>query len=105
MKNNYYLITNQRIIIAERSSEEILRYKNLEEIDQIHAEMNDKYFGNIIFGEPEGVLEKPREPVFFGGNRSMIFKDDEYVFLSVEHVNDAISVLEGLKLRVDKIFY
>ncbi|MCS3528701.1 hypothetical protein [Chryseobacterium sp. JUb7] len=104
LKNNCYLITNQRIIITRKSKTEILRYKKLEEIDQVHAEMNDQFFGNIIFGEPEGVIEN--SPNYFENNRGvMIFKSDEYAFLSVENINKIIPLINELGLKVNKTFY
>lgn len=33
--------------------------------DQINAEMNGSFFGNIIFGEPQGIFGRSDEPFFF----------------------------------------
>lgn len=63
--NNCYLITNQRIIIANKTKDKIIKYKELNEIDEINAEMSGSFFGNIIFGEPEGVFGRSDEPFSF----------------------------------------
>jgi hypothetical protein len=96
LKNDYYLITNQRIIIAEKATREILKSKELSEVGEINVEMNASYFGNIIFGQPEGIFGRKDESYFFGGNGGMSFKEDEYAFLSVENINEILSVFESL---------
>jgi len=104
LKNNYYLITNQRIIIASRSKKEIIRYRKLEEIDQVHADMNDRFFGNIIFGKPEGVVDNSSG--YLGGNRGILtFKNDRYAFLSIENIDEIIVLINELGLKVNKTFY
>ncbi|WP_131327945.1 hypothetical protein [Chryseobacterium vrystaatense] len=105
MKNNYYIITNERIIIAEKSTKEILKEKKLEEIDQINIEMNNKFFGNIIFGEPESIFGRNDEPFSFFKRSGMNFDEDKYVFLSVENISEIIPIFENLKLKVNKTFY
>lgn len=105
LSNNYYLITNQRIIIAKKGSGKILKYRVLHEIDQINAEMNGAYFGNIIFGEPESLFGKTDEPFSFFKRRGMNFDEDKYVFLSVEKINEIIPVFDKLGLKVNKTFY
>lgn len=105
LKNNYYLITNERIIIAEKLTEKIIKEKKLEEIDQINIEMNNKFFGNIIFGEPETIFGKNDEPFSFFKRNGMNFDEDKYVFLSVEGISEIIPVFESLKLKVTKTFY
>lgn len=105
LKNNYYLITNQRIIVAEKRNKEILKSKKYGEIKIISAEMNNNYFGNIIFGEPENIFGRNDEDFSFFKRSGMNFKEDEYVFLSVENINEIIPVFESLGLKINKIFY
>ncbi|SHH05597.1 hypothetical protein SAMN02787073_0165 [Chryseobacterium vrystaatense] len=105
LKNNYYIITNERIIIDEKSTKEILKEKKLEEIDQINIEMNNKFFGNIIFGEPESIFGRNDEPFSFFKRSGMNFDEDKYVFLSVENISEIIPIFENLKLKVNKTFY
>ncbi|MGN7757233.1 hypothetical protein ACTJIV_07125 [Chryseobacterium sp. 22532] len=105
LKNKYYLITNERIIIAKRSTGKIVKEKKLSEIDQINIEMNNKFFGNIIFGEPETIFGKKDEPFSLFKRRRMNFDEDKYAFLSVENLNEIIPVFENLKLKVNKTFY
>lgn len=92
-------------MIARKSDKEILKYKRLEEIQVIHLQMNNMYFGYIIFGQPEGILGRSDEPFVLGKRYGMNFKEDEYAFLSVENINEIIPVLEQLGLRVNKTFY
>ncbi len=103
--NNCYLITNQRIIIANKTKDKIIKYKKLNEIDEINAEMSGRFFGNIIFGEPEGVFGRSDEPFSLFNRSGMSFKEDEYAFLSVENINEIIPVFEELGLKVTKTFY
>ncbi|KMQ64892.1 hypothetical protein ACM46_11825 [Chryseobacterium angstadtii] len=105
LKDNYYLITNKRIIIAEKLTKEIIKEKSLSEIDQINIEMNNNFFGNIIFGEPETIFGKTDEPFSFFRGRGMNFDEDKYTFLSVENINEMIPIFENLKLKVIKTFY
>lgn len=105
LKNNYYLITNQRIIVAEKSNKEILKSKNFEDIKRINVEMNHNYFGNIIFGEPEDVFGSNEDGFSFFTRGGMNFKEDEYAFLSVENINEIIPVFESLGLKINKTFY
>lgn len=105
IKNNYYLITNQRIIIAEKSTGEIEQERNFFEINEINAEMNGSFFGNIIFGEPENIFGKSDEPFSFFNKSGMNFTEDKYAFLSVENINEIIPVFEELGLKVKKTFY
>lgn len=105
LKNDCYLITNQRIIIAERSSKDIWKYKKLEEIEQVNVELNSRFFGNIIFGEPENIFGKNDEPFSLFKRRGMNFNEDKYVFLSVEHIDEIIPLFEELGLKVNKTFY
>ncbi|WP_123984692.1 hypothetical protein [Chryseobacterium sp. G0201] len=99
------MITNQRIIVAEKSNKEILKSKNFEEIKRINVEMNRNYFGNIIFGEPEDIFGSNDENFSFFTRSGMNFKEDEYVFLSVENINEIIPVFESLGLKINKTFY
>ena len=105
IRNNYYLITNQRIIIAKKSTHEIENEKALKEIVQINAEMNGNFFGNIILGEPEGIFGRNDEPFSFFNRSGMSFKKDQYAFLSVENMNEIIPVFGELGLKVTKTFY
>lgn len=105
LRNNYYLITNERIIIAKKSTKEIIKEKKLGEIDQINIEMDNKFFGNIIFGEPETIFGKNNELFSLSNGRGMNFDEDEYAFLSVEDISEIIPVFESLKLKVTKTFY
>ena len=105
MKNNYYLITNERIIVAKHSTKEIIKEKKLSEIKQVHIEMNDKFFGNIIFGEPELVFMENKVRFIPSKRMEINFKPDEYAFLSVDNISEIIPVFENLKLRVNKTFY
>jgi len=105
IRNSYYLITNQRIIIAEKSTHEIEKEKPLGEIDKVNAEMSGRFFGNIIFGKPEGIFGRSDEPFSFFNRSGMSFKEDEYAFLSVENINEIIPVFEELGLKVTKTFY
>jgi len=105
IKNNYYLITNQRIIIVEKSTGEIEQERNFFEINEINAEMNGSFFGNIIFGEPENIFGKSDEPFSFFNRGGMNFTEDKYAFLSVENINEIIPVFEELGLKVKKTFY
>ena len=77
----------------------------LEEIEIVNIEMNNKFFGNIIFGEPETIFGNDKES-FFGGRRGgMNFKEDEYSFQSVENINEIIPIFEKLNLKISKTFY
>lgn len=105
LRNNYYLITNERIIIAEKLNKKIVKEKKLAEIDQVNIEMNNQFFGNIIFGEPETIFGKNDEPFSFFKRNGMNFNEDEYAFLSVENINEIIPIFENLKLKVNKTFY
>ncbi|REC74487.1 hypothetical protein DRF60_17725 [Chryseobacterium elymi] len=104
LRDNYYLITNERIIVAEKLTKEIVKQKKLSEIDQVNIEMNNNFFGNIIFGEPETIFGKNDELFSFKRN-GMSFDEDEYAFLSVENISEIIPVFENLKLKVNKTFY
>ena len=103
--NNCFLITNQRIIIAHKKREKILKYKELHQIPEITAEMDSSFFGNIIFGEPEGIFGRNDELFSVFNRFGMNFREDRYVFLSVEHINEIIPVFEELGLKVKKTFY
>jgi hypothetical protein len=105
LKNNYYVITNQRIIVAKKESGVIVIYKKLEEIDVVNAEMNGKHFGNIIFGEPENIFGSNDEKPSFFMRRGMNFSEDKYVFLSVENINEILPLFNELGLKVNKTFY
>lgn len=104
LRDHYYLITNERIIVAEKLTKEIVKEKKLAEIDQVNIEMNNNFFGNIIFGEPETIFGKNDE--LFSFKRSgMNFNEDEYAFISVENISEIIPIFENLKLKVNKTFY
>ncbi|MDW9378898.1 hypothetical protein [Chryseobacterium sp. JV558] len=105
LKNNYYVITNQRIAVVEKANGKILKYKELNEIDQVNAEMNSKHFGNIIFGEPESMFGKDDEKFSFFRRRGVNFAEDKYAFISVENINEIIPVFSELGLKVNKTFY
>lgn len=105
LKNNSYIITNQRVIIAEKGNGKILKYKTFNEIEQVNAEMNTEYFGNIIFGEPESLSGKNNGNFSFFRNRGLNFTEDKYAFLSVENINEIIPVFNELGLKVNKTFY
>ncbi|KAA2223534.1 hypothetical protein [Chryseobacterium sediminis] len=105
LKKNYYVITNQRIAIVEKANGKILKYKELNEIDQVNAEMNSKYFGNIIFGEPESMFGKDDENFSFFRRRGVNFAEDKYAFISVENINEIIPLFNDLGLNVNKTFY
>lgn len=105
LKNNKYIITNQRIIIAKKSTGYIFKYLKLEEIEIVNIEMNNKFFGNIIFGEPETIFGNDKESFFLGRRGGMNFKEDEYSFQSVENINEIIPIFEKLNLKISKNFY
>jgi hypothetical protein len=105
LKNTCYVITNLRIIIARKGSGKIVKFKMLGEIEQVNVEMNNTFFGNIIFGEPENIFGKNNEPFLLFKNRVMNFKEDQYAFISVEHIIEVIPVFEELGLKVNKTFY
>lgn len=105
VKNNYYLITNERIIVAKQSTKEIIKEKKLSEIKQVHIEMNNKFFGNIIFGEPEAAFGENNPRFIVSKRMKMNFKPDEYAFLSVDNISEIIPIFENLKLKVNKTFY
>jgi hypothetical protein len=105
LKNNYYIITNQRIIIAEKSTNDIEKQIEFTEIDQINTEMNSQFFGNIIFGEPETIFGRNDEPFSFFKRSGMNFDEDKYAFLSVENINEILPIFEELGLKVNKTFY
>lgn len=105
LKNNYYIITNQRIAIVGKTSGKILKYKELNEIDQVNAEMNTKHFGNIIFGESENIFGRNDEKFSFFGKRGVNFAEDKYAFISVENINEIIPLFNDLGLNVNKTFY
>ncbi|PQA92035.1 hypothetical protein B0A69_16585 [Chryseobacterium shigense] len=105
LRDNYYLITNERIIVAEKLTKEIIKEKKLAEIDQVNIEMNNQFFGNIIFGEPETIFGKNDEPFSFFKTKGMNFNEDEYAFISVDNISEIIPVFENLKLKVNKTFY
>lgn len=104
IKNSKYFVTNQRIFVR-LSENEIVWQKKLSEIDQINAEMNGSFFGNIIFGEPENIFGKNDEAFSFFRRNGMNFKEDKYAFLSVENINEIIPIFEELGLKVNKTFY
>ncbi|BAP32007.1 glycosyl transferase [Chryseobacterium sp. StRB126] len=105
MKNNCYVITNQRIVIVEKFNGKILKYKKLNEIEQVNAEMNANYFGNIIFGKPESLSGENNDNFYFFRKRGINFTEDKYAFLSVENINEIIPVFNELGLKVNKTFY
>lgn len=105
LKNNYYIITNQRIIIAEKSTNDIQKEIKFTEIDQVNVEMNTNFFGNIIFGEPENIFGKNDEPFSFFKKSGMNFDEHKYVFLSVENINEILAVFKEMGLKVNKTFY
>ncbi|WP_027382203.1 hypothetical protein [Epilithonimonas caeni] len=105
LKNNYYVITNQRIIIANKKNDEIEKYKNIKEIDQVNIEMNKHFFGNIIFGEPENIFGCNDEPFSLFKRYGMNFSEDKYAFLSVENINEIVSIFKNLSLKINKTFY
>lgn len=105
LQNNYYVITNQRIAIVEKANGKILKYKELNEIDQVNAEMNSKHFGNIVFGEPERIFGKDDENFSFFRRRGVNFAEDKYAFLSVGNIHEIIPVFSELGLKVNKTFY
>lgn len=106
LKNHCYTITNQRVIIAEKANGKILKYKALNEIEQVNIEMNAEYFGNIIFGEPEGIFDKHNGDFsFFLQKRGVNFNEDKYAFFSVENIDEIITVLSELGLKVNQTFY
>lgn len=105
LRNNCYIITNQRIVIVEKTNGKVLKYKTVNEIEQVNAEMNAKYFGNIIFGEPEGLSGKNDGNFFFFRQGRVNFTEDKYAFLSVENINEIIPVFNELGLKVNKTFY
>ncbi|MFS4472642.1 hypothetical protein [Chryseobacterium sp. T20] len=105
LKNNYYVITNQRIAIVEKGSGKVLKYKDLNEIKEVNAEMNTLHFGNIIFGEPESFFGKDDESFSFFGRRGVNFTEDKYAFLSVENINEIIPLFNEMGLKVNKTFY
>ncbi len=103
--NNYYIITNQRIIIANSKNKKVKKQLYLNEIDQVNAEMNNKFFGNIIFGEPENIFGRNDEPFSLFNRRGMNFDEDKYAFLSVEGIDEIIPIFEKLDLKINKTFY
>lgn len=105
LNNNVYLITNQRIIIAKKRTRQIIKYKNIKEIDLVNAEMNKYFFGNIIFGEPENIFGSNDEPFSPFKRNGMNFSEDEYAFLSVESIDEIIPIFEKLEMKIDKTFY
>lgn len=105
LKNNYYVITNQRIAIVEKGSGKVLKYKELNEIKEVNAEMNTNHFGNIIFGEPESFFGKDDESFSFFRRRGVNFTEDKYAFLSVENINEIIPLFNEMGLKVNKTFY
>ncbi|WP_144428933.1 hypothetical protein [Chryseobacterium sp. StRB126] len=105
LKNNCYVITNQRIVIVEKFNGKILKYKKLNEIEQVNAEMNANYFGNIIFGKPESLSGENNDNFYFFRKRGINFTEDKYAFLSVENINEIIPVFNELGLKVNKTFY
>lgn len=105
LKNNYYVITNQRIAIVEKGSGKVLKYKELNEIKEVNAEMNTNHFGNIIFGEPESFFGKDDENFSFFRRRGVNFAEDEYAFLSVGNINEIIPLFNEMGLKVNKTFY
>ncbi|UQB69564.1 hypothetical protein [Epilithonimonas zeae] len=105
LMNNYYIITNQRIIIANSKNKKVKKQLYLNEIDQVNAEMNNKFFGNIIFGEPENIFGRNDEPFSLFNRRRMNFDEDKYAFLSVEGIDEIIPIFEKLDLKINKTFY
>lgn len=105
LKNNLYIITNQRIIIAENKTGYIYKFLRIEEIKIVNIEMNNNFFGNIIFGEPETIFGNGDEASFFGRKNGMNFKEDKYSFQSVENINEIIPIFEKLNLKISKTFY
>lgn len=105
LKKTCYVITDRRIIIAGKESRSVFKFKNLQDIKQINAEMNNKFFGNIIFGEPEHIFGRNDEPFSLLKNRGVNFNENQYAFVSVEHINEIIPVFEDLGFKVNKTFY
>lgn len=67
--------------------------------------MNNKFFKNIIFGEPEHIFGGNDEPFPLFKNRGINFNENQYAFISVEHITEIIPVFEDLGLKVNKTFY
>lgn len=105
IKSNYYLITNQRIIILEKLTEDIEQELNLAQISLIKAEMNNRFFGNINFKEKRNIFNENNDTTLFLGERKIHFDDAKFAFLSVENINEVIPVFEELGLKVKKTFY
>lgn len=105
LKNNLYIITNQRIIIAKNKTGFIYKFLKIEDIKIVNIEMNNRFFGNIIFGEPETIFGNDDEAIFFGRRNGMNFKEDKYSFQSVENINEIIPIFEKLNLKISKTFY
>lgn len=105
IKNKHYVITNQRIIIANNKNKEIKKHLYVNKIDQVNVEMSNQFFGNIIFGEPENIFGKNNEPFSFFNRNGMNFNEDKYVFLSVEGIDQIIPIFEKLDLKINKTFY
>ncbi|MDR6458444.1 hypothetical protein J2786_001537 [Chryseobacterium vietnamense] len=105
LKNNYYVITNQRIAIVEKGSGKVLKYKNLNEIKEVNAEMNTHHFGDIIFGEPESFFGKDDGSFSFFRRRGVNYTEDKYAFLSIENINEIIPLFNEMGLKVNKTFY
>lgn len=105
IRDNYYLVTNYRIIIAEKSTKEITKYKKLEEIKEINVQMNSSFFGNIIFGQPEDIFGKADDSFSFFKTNGMNFTEDKYIFLSVENIHEIVPVFESLGLPINKTFF
>ena len=103
LKNNKYIITNQRIIIVENQTGYIYKFLKLDNIKIVNIEMNNNFFGNIIFGEPEMALNF--EKFVFRRSFGMNFNEDEFSFQSVENINEIIPIFEKLNLKISKTFY
>lgn len=105
LKSLIYVITNQRIIIAEKETGYIYKFLKLEEIKIVNIEMNSHFFGNIIFGEIETIFGSNNESSIFGMKNGMNFKEDEYSFQSVENIDEIMPIFEKLNFKISKTFY
>lgn len=105
LQNQFYLITNQRVIVANKVSNKIVKQLTLDEIPKINIEMNSKFFGNIIFGEPEGIFNSEDSSFFLSKSTGMNFTEDKYIFRSVKSIDEIIPIFEKLNLKVSKVFF
>ncbi len=105
LKDTFYLITNQRVIIVRKNNYEILKQWKFQDFKSVHIEINKNNFGNIIFGMPESPFPPLETWGDFLGNNGMNFKEDEFSMQSISNIHKILPILEKHNLKISKSYY